>query len=59
MKTLPSFTPQSIIKILIKKGFELDRTKGSHQIYIHKITGQRVIVPMHNKIYQRAHFFQV
>jgi len=59
MKTLPSFTPKSLIKILLKKGFELDRTKGSHQIYIHKLTGQRVIVPMHNKDLPKGTFFSI
>jgi predicted RNA binding protein YcfA (HicA-like mRNA interferase family) len=59
MKKLPAFTPKSIIKILLNKGFELDRIKGSHQIYIHKSTGQRVIVPMHNKDLPKGTFFSI
>ena len=30
MPKLPSLTPQKIIKVLEKKGFVLDRIKGSH-----------------------------
>jgi len=32
MPKLPSLTPQEIIKVLEKKGFVLDRIKGSHHI---------------------------
>jgi predicted RNA binding protein YcfA (HicA-like mRNA interferase family) len=59
MKKLPSFNPKSIIKILLNKGFELDRTKGSHQIFILKSTGQRVIVPMHNKDLPKGTFYAI
>jgi len=33
MPKLPSLTPQKIITVLEKKGFVLDRIKGSHRIY--------------------------
>lgn len=36
MSELPSLTPHKIIKILEKKGFVLDRIKGSHHIYYHR-----------------------
>jgi predicted RNA binding protein YcfA (HicA-like mRNA interferase family) len=49
MSKLPSFTAKEIVKILIKKGFLLDRSKGSHQIFIHPIKGNRVVVPMHSR----------
>ena len=32
MPKLPALTPQKIIKVLERKGFVLDRTKGSHGI---------------------------
>ncbi|MEM3565000.1 MAG: type II toxin-antitoxin system HicA family toxin [Candidatus Jordarchaeaceae archaeon] len=32
MSKLPSLTPKKIIKILEKRGFVLDRVKGSHHI---------------------------
>lgn len=35
MPKLPSLNPRKIIKILEKRGFVLDRTRGSHHIYYH------------------------
>jgi predicted RNA binding protein YcfA (HicA-like mRNA interferase family) len=49
MPKIPSLTPQKVIRVLQHKGFVLDRTKGSHQIYIQPDTGQRVVVPFHRK----------
>ena len=49
MPKLPSLTPQEIIKVLEKKGFVLDRTKGSHHIYYHPETKRRVVVPLHKR----------
>jgi predicted RNA binding protein YcfA (HicA-like mRNA interferase family) len=31
------------------KGFILDRSRGSHQIWLHPASRKRAIVPMHNK----------
>ncbi len=47
MPKLPSLTPKKLIKILEKKGFRLDRVKGSHHIYYHPGNRRRVIVPLH------------
>lgn len=49
MPKLPSLTPREIIKIIEKKGFVLDRIKGSHHIYYHSETKKRVVVPFHKK----------
>ena len=49
MPKLPSLTPEEIIKVLENKGFILDRTKGSHQIYYHPETKRRVVIPLHKK----------
>jgi predicted RNA binding protein YcfA (HicA-like mRNA interferase family) len=46
---MKSYTPKEIVAILVAHGFELIRTKGSHQIYLNKISGKRTIVPMHAK----------
>ena len=59
MKKFPSFTPKDIIKILKKKGFTLDRSKGSHQIFIHKETKQRTVVPMHKKDLPKGTFWAI
>jgi len=45
----PAFTPQKIIKILEKSGFQLDRQKGSHCIYLHPESRKRAVVPLHKK----------
>jgi len=49
MSKLPVLTPQKIIRILEKKGFVLDRIKGSHQIYYHPDLKKRVVVPFHKR----------
>lgn len=49
MPKLPVLTPRDVIRILEKRGFLLDRTKGSHHIYIHPDTKQRTVVPVHRK----------
>ena len=49
MPKLPSLTSQQIIEILEQRGFVLDRSKGSHRIYIHPETRRRVVVPFHRK----------
>jgi predicted RNA binding protein YcfA (HicA-like mRNA interferase family) len=49
MRKLPALTPRKIIVILEKKGFVLDRIKGSYHVYYHPETKRRVIVPLHKK----------
>lgn len=49
MPKLPVFTSKQIIKVLKKKGFELDHITGSHYIFYHPVHKQRVIVPHHVK----------
>jgi len=49
MTKAPSLTPEEIIRLLKKHGFELVRTKGSHQIFKNPITGKMTVVPMHKK----------
>jgi len=46
---LPSLTPQEIIKILERKGFVLDRIKGSHHIYYQLETKRRVVIPLNKR----------
>lgn len=49
MPKLPTLTPRKVIKVLKKKGFILDRVKGSHHIYYRPETKCRVIVALHKK----------
>lgn len=46
---MPSLTSNELIRILLRNGFILDRTRGSHQIYIHPENRKRAIIPMHTK----------
>lgn len=49
MPKLPVLTPEKVIKVLKRKGFVLDRIKGSHHLYYHPETKRRVVVPLHKK----------
>jgi predicted RNA binding protein YcfA (HicA-like mRNA interferase family) len=49
MNKTSSFTPKDIVRILKEKGFVLDRSRGSHQIWLHPVSRKRAVVPMHNK----------
>ncbi len=49
MPKLPVLTSREVIRILEKRGFILDRVKGSHHIYLHPDTRQRAVVPMHRR----------
>ena len=49
MSKLPSLTPGDIIRILERKGFILDRIKGSHHIYFHPGLHRRVVIPYHKR----------
>jgi len=47
MPKLPAITPEELVAILLKRGFVLDRTRGSHRIYYHLESKRRVVVPFH------------
>ncbi|MCK5768217.1 MAG: type II toxin-antitoxin system HicA family toxin [Candidatus Atribacteria bacterium] len=49
MPKLPPLTSQKIIKILEKKGFVLDRSKGSHRAYYDSENKIRVIIPYYKR----------
>lgn len=49
MPKLPALTPQKVMKIIQKRGFILDRVKGSHHIFFHPETKRRVIIPFHKR----------
>lgn len=46
MSTLPTITGQRLIKALRKMGFEVIRTKGSHNFLQHP-DGRCTVVPVH------------
>lgn len=49
MSNIPALTPKDIVKILQHKGFLLDRSRGSHQVWLHPVSRKRAVVPMHSK----------
>ncbi|HEX2703247.1 MAG TPA: type II toxin-antitoxin system HicA family toxin [Solirubrobacteraceae bacterium] len=44
---LPAVTPRKAARALERCGWELDRTKGSHQVFRHPDHAHRIVVPMH------------
>jgi len=49
MSNIPSLTSKDVVRLLKQKGFVLDRSRGSHQIWLHPDSRKRAVVPMHNK----------
>lgn len=49
MSDFPSITSKQIISLFEKKGYILDRIKGSHHVFFHPDTKRRTIVPFHRK----------
>ena len=46
---LPAVKPKDLIRVLEKKGWHLDRVRGSHHIMVHRGLKKAVPVPMHNR----------
>lgn len=49
MPKFPVYSSDKIIKILKKHGFLEDHQTGSHKVFYHEQSKQRVIVPYHKK----------
>lgn len=47
MPRLPAVTPRQAVRALERCGWELDRAKGSHQVFRHPDRRHRIVVPMH------------
>lgn len=59
MSNMPALSPKEIIRILEKKGFVLDRSRGSHMIYFHPEVKKRVVVPVSKKSLPKGTFFAI
>jgi len=59
MSNAPSLTPKDIVRLLKQKGFVLDRSRGSHKIWLHPGSRKRAIVPMHNKDTPAGTFYAI
>jgi predicted RNA binding protein YcfA (HicA-like mRNA interferase family) len=49
MHKLPVLSPEKLARALKKKGFVLDRIKGSHHVYCHPDLDVTVTIPFHKK----------
>jgi mRNA interferase HicA len=45
----PAITARQAVRALERCGWELDRTRGSHQVFRHPDHRHRVVVPMHSR----------
>lgn len=59
MSKTPSLSAKDLVRILQQHGFLLDRTSGSHQIWLHPDSRKRTIVPMHNKDLPRGTLYAI
>lgn len=46
---LPAVKPKDLIRVLQKKGWQLDRIRGSHHILVHPDQRRAIPVPVHNR----------
>lgn len=47
---LPRLTGRQLGRVLERAGWQLDRTTGSHFIYVHSPTQRTLSVPQHNRV---------
>jgi predicted RNA binding protein YcfA (HicA-like mRNA interferase family) len=59
MTNIPSLTPKEVGKILKQKRFILDRSHGSHQLWLHPVSHKRAIVPLRNKDIPKGTLFAI
>jgi predicted RNA binding protein YcfA (HicA-like mRNA interferase family) len=57
MTKIPRLTAQKAESLLLKAGFELTRSKGSHRIYMKE--NRRVIVPFHSGKILHQDFYKI
>jgi len=49
MPKLPALSPEKLARVLEKRGFILDRVRGSHHAYCHPDLDITVTIPFHKK----------
>ena len=49
MSNTPSRSPKDYCEDPEAESFVLDRSRGSHQVWLHPVSRKRAIVPIHNK----------
>lgn len=53
MSKTPSYTAKEIVKMLVSRGFVLDRMKGSHHIYMLPDGTKRSLYPYTIEIFRK------
>jgi predicted RNA binding protein YcfA (HicA-like mRNA interferase family) len=43
---LPRLTAKELVRVLERKGWELDRSRGSHHIYVHPVSQRTLSIPV-------------
>lgn len=51
---LPVVTPKQLIRALKRKGWEIDRVRGSHYVLVHPTFRRALPVPFHNRDLKRG-----
>lgn len=49
MPNLPVLSPDKLARVLERRGFVLDRVRGSHHAYCHPDLDMTVTIPFHKK----------
>lgn len=56
---LPALGATDVERVLSKIGFQLDRQKGSHRIWLRPADGAMVVVPAHRRDLKRGLLFGI
>ncbi len=46
---LPAVKPKELVRALERKGWQLDRVRGSHHILVHPEQRRALTIPVHNR----------
>ena len=46
---LPAVNPRQLIRVLERRGWQLERVRGSHHVLVHPDERRAVTVPVHNR----------
>jgi predicted RNA binding protein YcfA (HicA-like mRNA interferase family) len=46
---LPAVTPKQLIRVLGRRGWEVDRVRGSHHVVVHREEQRVLVIPMHSR----------
>lgn len=47
---LPRLTAKELIRVLERKGWQHDRSRGSHHVYVHPVTRRTLTVPLARRV---------